>query len=257
MSQALFRLAAVPSLGAALLCATGCAENDSSLFIRQVSVSARGSTCIVTPDPSALFLTRGYMDAAFVSRYQASLLVGSQLTARGDRQQLRTETSRLKLEGSEVYATDDLTGSLVFPATTIPGSGFIDPASGTDPSYGLLGTILLAIPAALATKQQAGGRGSFTNVTSHVRAFGHTLGGTYIESGEFLFPISVCYGCLVTFPTDAIVTNTATVPPTLSCSGTSATSTSVTAPCYPGQDDVVDCRICQEYLGPDAPVCQP
>jgi hypothetical protein len=255
MSQAVFRLAAVPSLGALLLCASACAENESSLFIRQVSVSAQGSTCIVTPDPNSLFLTRGMLDAAFTSRYHASLLVGSQLTARGSRQQLRTETSRIQLEGTEVMATDDLTGGAVFPLTTIPGSGFIDPAQGVDPSYGILGSILLAITPAFAA--QAASVGSLVNVTSHIRAFGHTLGGTYVESGEFLFPISVCYGCLITFPTDAIVTNTTTTPATLSCSGTSTTSTSVTVPCIPGQDDALDCRVCHEYLGPSATICDP
>ena len=55
--------------------------------------------------------------------------------------QLRTETSRVQIEGAVVRLEDGK--STVWGPFTVPGSGFIDPASGGTPSYGLTEAILL------------------------------------------------------------------------------------------------------------------
>jgi hypothetical protein len=233
------------AIGLACLTSWGCAENEQSIFIRQVSVALEGDSCTLTADPSTRFLGRGQLDGALRQTYEAMLLIANQMTARASREQVRAETSSVRLEGSEVFAVEDVTGQVVFGPSTIPGSGFLDPGTGTEPSYGLLGSVLFgesaqsSVVSDLKSKVRAS-----AIVTSHVRVFGHTLGETYVESGEFLFPIELCYGCLVRYPTDGS-----------SCEVGSSTTT-IGEPCIPGQDEGVDCRICKKYRGSD-PVCNP
>jgi hypothetical protein len=84
--------------------------------------------------------------------------------------------------------------------------------------------------------------GASTRINVAVRVFGETLGGQEIESSELLFPIAVCNGCLISFPTTAIdpTSNACNrgIPPE-------------EKPCKPGQDEPVDCRLCQQL-----PLCQ-
>ncbi len=231
----------------------GCVDNEQSIFIQQVSAPPEGGSCTITTDAQGLFLGNGTLDVAFRVTYEATLLVGNQLAERGSRQQVRTESNRVAMEGSEVFAVDNGTGEVVFGPNTVPGSGFIDPSAGTDPSYGLLGTVLfLGSASSGLVAQLRSGQLAGASITSHVRVFGHTLGGTSVESGEFLFPITLCNGCLVTFPTDA----TDTTKTTPNCDLAASTGTTLTAPCIPGQDDVVDCRVCKQYLG-SSKVCDP
>lgn len=226
----------------------GCVDNNESIFIRQVVAFPEGS-CTQTSDPSALTIGKGTLDIGLKTSYEATLLVGSQLVDRGNRQQLREETSRVELEGTEVYVVDG-NGVKLFGPVTVPGSGFIDPASGTSPSYGLLSSVLLRVDDASPLNSA---KTSFQpTVTAHVRAFGHTLGGQSVETGEYLFPISVCYRCLVTFPVDALTTTAGVT----SCGSDVSTGSTVTAPCAFGQDETVDCRVCKEHLGGN-PVCEP
>ena len=227
-----------------------CSDNQGSIFIRQVNLPVPTNNCIVTADPQNLTLGIGTLDVALRKEYTATLLVGNQLTPRGNQQSLRVETSRVQLEGSEVSATDT-TGATVFGPVTVPGSGFVDPASGTDPGWGLIDSVLFAMSDALApTISHKGAR--TLNVTSRVRVFGHTLGGTSVESGDFLFPISVCYGCLLSFPTDANDSSKGYP----NCDIPASNGTTISAPCTPGQDDTVDCRVCQEFF-PGESFCEP
>src|SRR6185295_14801949 len=99
--------------------------------IRQVQapVSSSAGGCTTQPDPSALFLASGTLDLAFRLQYSATLLVGNQLVSRGNNSQLRTETSRVQIQGA-VVRVEDPTGAVAFGPVTVPGSGFVDPASG-------------------------------------------------------------------------------------------------------------------------------
>jgi hypothetical protein len=242
-------IAWAPAIAALTLGAGGCVDNNQSIFIRQVVAFPEGN-CTQTADPSALAIGRGALDVALRGTYQATLLVGSQLIQRGSRQQLREETSRVVLEGTEVYAVDG-SGHTVFGPSTVPGSGFVDPASDTTPSYGLISSVLLKVDeqSAMLSSARSGFR---PTVTAHVRVFGHTLGGQSVESGEYLFPIDVCYRCLVTFPVDAVTTTAAG---TL-CNAEATAGTALVGPCAVGQDETVDCRICREHLA-GSPVCEP
>jgi hypothetical protein len=242
----------------ALGAAPGCADNESSIFIRQAQlpvVGQSGALCTIDSSPTSLFITHGVLDVAFSTQYTAFLLVGNQLVQRGESTTVRTETSRVRLEGSEVYL-EDAAGNTAAGPFTVPGSGFVDPAVGDTPGFGLMDSILVDSHTGQALRSQlmSQPRGTLRRFTAHVKAFGTTLGGVSVESGDFTFPIDVCYGCLVSFPPDS--SNPALQQP--NCSATSTTGgTSFITPCYMGQDTPIDCRLCQQYVGQSADICQP
>src|SRR3954468_11563120 len=93
----------------AVMVGQGCADSDSMIFVRQVQApTSEGSSgsCTTDSSPTGLTYEHGVLDVAFRRQYSATLLVGSQLVARGNSSQLRTETSRVALEGSIVQLAD-------------------------------------------------------------------------------------------------------------------------------------------------------
>ena len=50
-------------------------------------------------DAEAEMLSQGVLDTEFAEGYVAVIQVGNQLTQQGNREKLRTETSRLRIEG--------------------------------------------------------------------------------------------------------------------------------------------------------------
>lgn len=243
------------ALAPAVFFGPGCADSESILFIRQVQapVIGTGGGCNYQADPSSLFIASGTLDLAFRLQYSAALLVGNQLVPRGNSSQLRTETARVRIEGTVVRA-EDPTGAVVWGPVTVPGSGFIDPANGSNPTYGITQTTLLGsqIGASLAAQLQ-NDRTQFKRLTSIVKVFGRTLGGMTVESGEWRFPITVCFACLISFPPEANNPNLTPVP---NCAQVAVTGMSVGRPCVIGQDDTVDCRICKTVY-PRSSVCEP
>lgn len=224
------------------------------LFVRQAQarVASGANGCTVDNSPSSLFITEGTLDLAFRTEYTAALLVGNQLVARGNSSQLRTETSRVELQGAEVRLEDGTTR--VWGPFTVPGSGFIDPANGATPSYGLTETILVGSSYGAELAKELRQTLAVRRFTSVVKVLGKTLGGTPVESGEWRFPLTICYACLVGFPPEAN-------DPKLSrpnCDLPAGTGTTVAAPCALGQDDTVDCRVCKTSVSPtDIGLCQP
>jgi len=75
--------------------------------------------------------------------------------------------------------------------------------------------------------------------------FGQTLGGQSVESNESQFPVNVCNGCLVYFPPAA----DDPARPGVDCA---AAGEDVPVPCVFGQDEAIDCRLCNEL-----PICNP
>jgi len=237
--------------GAMAVGASACADNESSIFIRQVLVPS-GSDCTYSADPGGAALALGVMDLAFTREYWAGLLVGNQLVARGASDQLRTETARFRAEGAEVEI-ETTSGDLV-QSFTVPVSGFADPSGGTEPGWGVVHAVLIdgTTGQSLAAGFAEGERSPVVGrVVVVVKVFGRTLGGREVESGEFRFPISVCYGCLVSFPPDATDPDL----PTPNCANV-GTGSSGEVPCYVGQDEPIDCRVCQAQGGPTG-LCLP
>jgi len=211
----------IAALGAA---AGGCADNDSALFIRSVIALDPGE-CEATPQPDGKFLAFGVYDVALAesNSYFANLLVGNQLARQGDRDKVRTETSRVALRGADVEVKTVEGATITTFATD--GAGFVDPGTAAEPGYGIMAAELLPSGAVDAPNR----------VNVSVRVVGETLGGTEIRSNELIFPINVCNGCLISFPGDGVDALTG------NCLRTEPPGP---PSCLPGQDALTDCRHC-------------
>jgi len=226
---------AAPCLVAGVL--PSCATNDSMMYIVGVSVRKAGA-CTIKPDLSGTILAKGTLDRLFATDYVAGLIVGNQLTERGSRERVRTETSRVALKGAEVKLETPQGVELV-PAFSSIGTGFVDASDGTDAAPAAMFATL--IPASVAPSLPRG------TVVAKVRVFGTTLGGQDVESSELLFPIDVCDGCLVAFPASAI--DPATMANEIRCKlaaddAPTAGDAVVDAPCELGIDFPTTCTAC-------------
>jgi hypothetical protein len=233
---------AVAGLGVAAL--PSCATNDSMMFVIGVYARKQGQ-CAPKPEAEAPILAKGTLDRTFASEYRAALLIGNQITERGSREQVRTETSRVVLKGAEV-SLEDLQGNSLHDAFSSTATGFVDAAAGTDPSLAIMYATL--IPGSVAGTLPVG------TVLAKVRVFGDTLGGEEVESSELGFPIEICDGCLITYPAEAR---------DLTADGTewvckmgtdmaSDTSSDVELPCTVGVDIPSPCTACSGFYE----VCQ-
>jgi hypothetical protein len=223
-------------LACAAFSTVSCAENESSLFV--IGVYALGQTqCIADPSSTAVLLASGTLDRTLRSSYNAAFLVGSHLTERGSRENLRTETSRLSIEGAHITLYSTTGEELVRP--DVAATGLINPASGTDPGLASVFAQLIR-PADLAALGPPG------QAVVRIRIFGTTLGGQEIESGDYDFPIQICDGCLITYPSDSA---DPTAPPgQYLCSPAADTMSEETnLICHPGQDDYIPCTQCAGF----------
>jgi hypothetical protein len=186
--------------------------------------------CEAAPQPDGKFLPFGVLDLNFRDNYFGNLLVGNQLARQGDRDKVRTETSRIALRGADVEVKR-VDGSVIVAFAT-DGAGFVDPGTASDPGYGIMAAELL--PSGAVTTP--------SRVNVSVRVVGETLGGVDIESSELIFPITVCNGCLLSVPGDAFD------PGLMQCTGEPAEE----PPCIIGQDQSIDCRHCA-----GDPACRP
>lgn len=236
----------IAALVIAGLAASACADNDGSLYVVgviQPPIAANG-VCTYTISSNGPFLSAGILDVAFANSYSPTVLLGNQLVAVGNAQQSRVETNRIQLQGSVVRITDAAGSEL--RSYTVAAAGILDPASGTTPGYGSSSTILVDPDTASTLRTQLGAApGTTRTLLTYTKFFGQTLGGTHIESGEYQYPITVCFGCLVSFPAGSADTSK----PQPNCLGAvGGSSGSVSTPCISGQDQPIDCRLCQNNV---------
>jgi len=232
---------------AAGVSAPGCVDNTETLFIAGVQL-AQPPQCLYKSDPTQPFLLLGTLDVLLRHGYQAGLLVGNQFTARGAKQNLRAESTRITLRGAEVTLTDS-TGAQLSCASnancgsfTVYGTGFVDVSRSEDPGWGIFYAEL--IPQGVGQSIQGNmtsHNAKSTTVIASVKVFGESLGGEELTSSTLTFPIQVCEGCLINFPLDALSIDQNTG--VQSCV-ISTSSTPGQIPCQVGQDDLVDCRLC-------------
>jgi hypothetical protein len=226
--------------------ASGCAHDDSTIFVRQVlapQLLSAGQVCAYTSDPSQPFLSSGTLDVLIrrpAPEYDAVFLVANQLVPRGDPNGPTTETSYVELEGAEVRVLDSMGAQL--NTFTRLASATIPPSQGANPSYTPIGPVTIVDQGTASSLQL--GFGAIKRLVVFVKFFGKTLGGQYVESNDFEFPVDVCQGCLIGFaPSD--ISPTCASP---NCLGNPTMTSQVPpAPCVIGQDDVVDCQYCKAF----------
>ena len=243
---------AVAASSVLLALVAGCTDDNPGFFIRGVlapPTPAGAAACTYTADPTAGMIGSGVLDIAFISSYTPSILVGNQLIARGDPTVPRVDTSRIVIQGAVVNLTD-LQGNAIKSFTTL-GSGLVDGAAGASPGYGVMITSLVDPDAANVLRASIPARGT-KGVVAKFKVFGRTVGGVDVETAEFQFPLSVCNGCLVSFPADSVDVALQAQTGKPNCSAPSSATSGAVAPCVKGQDQPVDCRLCQGN-----PACDP
>jgi hypothetical protein len=209
----------------------GCTEDQTGFFILG-NVAAEAPDCVATTDPGSPMYSSGTLDVALRSEYEASLLVGSQLTPRGDKANLRTETMITTITGAEVQLLTD-TGALE-TEFTVPAAGVILPDSSADPGFGLVTATLIPTDSGNRLAEELNNPAEIKTRIARVVVFGKTIGGLEVETAPLSYVIRVCEGCLVEFPASSYDPVSGCVP----------SGAGVAAPCRPGQDEAVDCRFC-------------
>ena len=127
------------------------------------------------------------------------MLVGNQLIPRGDSLSNRAESNRVHINGAVVRVTE-ADGTLIREFTSL-ATGFADAASSNTPAYASVGIIALDAPTRDILLPSLPNRVVSKTVLINIKAFGTSLGGKDVESGEFQLPMQVCNGCLVDFST--------------------------------------------------------
>ncbi len=219
-------------IGSLLLWAgASCTDEQTGLFI-QGNAARVPPDCTVTAEESATLLGYGVLDVGLKLDYDASLLVGSQLTPRGDKENLRTETMITVIEGAEVHLFDD-EGAQVLEFT-VPASGTILPDESASAGYGVINATLIPQTAGAELRDSLQPGQTVTRV-AEVSVFGKTVGGVDVESANIRYVVKVCRGCLVSFPSEALNANG-------ECARFDQEPAEI--PCSAGQDAYVDCRLC-------------
>ncbi|MCA9640097.1 MAG: hypothetical protein H6718_08430 [Polyangiaceae bacterium] len=226
MRRSLKKLFALITFGLCAAAATsGCADNESQLFI--VGVAIPDGECLVTPDEGTAIYLGGVMDVAFTNTYTGTLLVGNQVTQRGSREETKTETSRIAIRGAEVQIFTPQ--QQLINEYTVAATGFANQAPNGDAAYGVASVTLIDGATGSTLAGQVAGGGT-TGVVVEVRVFGDTLGGSEITSAKLTYPITVCEGCLFTCPPE---------------------DPNLPIPCSIGNDQPVDCGACANPLDPN------
>jgi hypothetical protein len=164
----------------------GCVDNKTTLYIDRVAGFDPDGNCEVALSLQAsgeVAIGQGYYDPQVPYAYVAPLIIGNQLVPLGDNNTLRPETSRIQLAGAEVRV-EPPPGASSIPAFTTYFAGTVNPEDSTDP-----GLALVTVPVIPGDAQLDDGIYRFS-----IKVFGETLGGTEVESGEFIFPIQIQNG---------------------------------------------------------------
>jgi hypothetical protein len=219
---------------AALGVSSGCSDEETGFFI-QGNIKLDPPECVARAEGNTTLLLGGILDVGLRLDYDATLLVGSQLTPRGDKENLRTETMIATMTGAEVQLYDDVGG--LDTEFTVPASGTISPDSSEDPGFGIINVTLIPSTVGDELARDIDSRAIIRTRIAQVRVFGETLGGLEVESADIMYVIRVCEGCLVFFPSES-----------LDMAGGCNQQLDQNAgelPCRFGQDDGVDCRLCR------------
>lgn len=211
----------------------GCADEESGFFIMG-NVALDAPECVASADSGSTLLLTGLLDVALRPEYEATLLVGSQLTPRGDKANLRSETMIATITGAEVRLFRD-TGELD-TEFTVPASGVIRPEAGAEAGFGIVTATLIPAATGVALAAEINNSSEVRTRVARVVVFGTTIGGLDVETSPWSYVVRVCEGCLVDFPAG-------TLDPVAGCIP-DAQGQAATSGCRFGQDEGVDCRTC-------------
>lgn len=182
--------------------AVGCAEDDVSFYIQQNQIPEDG--CSVATASAGVFLSSGTLDVDIrVGRgyYMFPLVVNNMVPSnkvdgQPERNNLHMRSFDVTLDVGGLALTSAVASELEF---AIPKSGMIAP--GGEAVYSGVQVISDKLAAELGNQLQTKS-GNQPVVLVTMRAVAERSGETR-ESAEFIFPVTLCYGCLVDFRTAA------------------------------------------------------
>jgi hypothetical protein len=250
----------------------GCAENYASVEIRQFMVAqanpASPLACTVAPDPSGTKVLSSILDVALRDNYVAFPLIQNNMfqtrSAEFNRPDQRAITAQFV--DVELTTADGMTrltlsnaGAPVPSSYRIPVRSDLIPAgNGTTPGFGVMEMPLIPASVGLALRERLGCTGFVAGappapfcandsqtIRVTVRPTFRTVGGqelsgaagsTWTNVSPYTFPLTVCCGCLLSFPSN--------VDARCQMMMGSMSSTSTTGYCLIGQDFPTLCTSC-------------
>lgn len=238
--------------------APGCAKNDESIYVAGVLAPSQNrinGACQYTDDPTQSRLFSSLLDVGVRDDYQAVLLVANQMIPRGDPLDPRAESNKIHIDGAVIRVTNP-DGSEVAPSFTTFSSGFvINTQNNGNPGFTSVAVPIIdgntanvlrgLVPPDKSTEKE---------ILVFIRAFGKTLGGVDVESGEYQHPMRVCNGCLIYYPESARDPASPVQPNCSKGLDPTATQSTAATPCFPGQDELTSCQYCQSAAHP---LCTP
>jgi hypothetical protein len=222
-------------LAAALLAVgTGCQDDWQSFFIQDNKLLS--DSCEPPTDSSAPGLIAGRLDIAARTSYAGYLHVQNRLIARADPGLPRAESNGIFVQGAYLTFEGDACLGGFGASQEVRFSNFIEPQGSATIGIWLIPE---AVGAAIRSAMEGGAcAGNQAEITVTVQIFGVTQGGIDMETQEFSYPITVCYGCLGYCPPGVDLDPAAAG---CQCDCNSETEQE-DEPCHIGQDGLVDCR---------------
>ena len=218
------------------------------------------STCLAVSDEGA-YRAGGVVDLTLRTNYEVHPMVENNMVDTVEIKSLdstdaRVSTNSIVLRSAviEYTALDQLSANIqtqrIIPLSGTIGIGERLLITGLDLfSSDMLEQFRSADEFLLIDGGEARPRRTDAEIIAHIRLKGETLDGREIESNEFLFPVRVCNGCMITYPADMLVDRSGvlTCPPRDPSIEEMASPSDV--PLCPGSlgsdDSFVDCQTCQ------------
>jgi hypothetical protein len=235
----------IPALAVAALCASSCARtNPQSLLVRGNGfVSSKGGCNFLgNINEAGPFRGRGVFDLALSDTYWLVPVVSNMMppiqsagTAALSADKFHLEDHNITLTGAILnYEASDIS----VQGAGVPGDLFVHSTMVVSPERTAMMPIE-AIPGSVGSRllefTRLQERGQAAEFLVKIIFEAHTQGGHVFHSNEFVYPVTVCNGCL---PYN---------PPGTSC--TSLDPEPDNLPCLIGQDEKLDCRVCMLVYG--------
>jgi len=239
---------------------------DGALVFSKLTVGRVAAECIPAANQGGYFRTRGIVDLAATHEYVVGLQTRNLLTktttgtpfVQGAKD-LRTDVSTIQLLGIDYYLEFDnksegplkglkiggqsgdghwyvpISGSIDALATMIVRTTSLTPDIGIQLMSRWAQYKFNNSDAAKYTTKQT--------VLMHMSVEGVMQDGEYVKSNDFVFPIDLCWGCLLTVPEVPPQTADSQAKDLFQICATKQPADGYVLPCFLGQDEAYDCRV--------------
>jgi len=181
-------------LAAAAAASTGCVDDNPGWFVAG-NIRA-DDMCLLAPAGGAL-VPYGVYDTAVVRPYLVAPLFQSGLVSRTViPASPRAESNNIVVEGAvvELTAVDGAALPGVTSSYTVAMTALVP--TSLDGQPGVATGLVAAIPESVGLELAASTGGVPTTIVVNMTFFGHTTGGTAIDSNPWRWTVQICSGCL-------------------------------------------------------------